>query len=178
TTESGTKQFHLNISLCPKAKSALLNSPGASGITDHDINESVNNPIFNQPSANITPELLNLLNSTSLSNTLDQETSKLQNEGDLLKAEISNADFTQTGVVKPLINKVAYFSGQVSVMGGSTWSILYSVEDALIAKINAAGPSAFTDDERSYIKTWLNDAMKDRQSHPDYSSQVLPGFNQ
>lgn len=178
TLESGTIQPHMNISLCPESKRQLLASPGGAGISDHDINMSVNDPRFNQPSVTTTPASPNLLNSTQLSNALGDETTKLQNEADSLKAEIANTDFTQTGVVKPLIEKVAYYSGQVSVMGGSTWSMLHSVEDALIAKIKAAGPSAFSPDEQSFITSWVNGAMKDRQDHPDYSSQVLPGFNQ
>ncbi len=63
-------------------------------------------------------------------------------------------------------------------MGGGALTILHSVEDALINRIKEAGPSSFSPEEQSYISTWVNLVMKDRQEHPDFSSQVLPGFNQ
>jgi hypothetical protein len=80
--------------------------------------------------------------------------------------------------VKRLIGKAAFFSGEVSVMGGGTWTILHGVEDALISKIKESGPSSFSADEQSYIAAWVNRVMTDRKENPDFSSQVLPGFNQ
>jgi hypothetical protein len=64
------------------------------------------------------------------------------------------------------------------VIGDGTYTKLHSVEDALISKIKELGPSSFSPNEQSYISTWVNHVMKDRQEHPDYSSSILPGFNQ
>jgi hypothetical protein len=157
--ESGTAPPHLNMK-CPKALDAFLNRPGAGATNTNSINS-------NQPT------------STSTDNSLDSEITRLNNEANNLKADISSATFTPgNGEVKRLIEKAAFFSGEVSVMGGGTWTILHGVEDALISKIKESGPSSFSADEQSYIAAWVNRVMTDRKEHPDFSSQVLPGFNQ
>lgn len=76
-----------------------------------------------------------------------------------------------------LINSVAYLSGEVSALG-TEYSILNSVEDALINKIKEADPSSFSPSDQSYITTWTNNAMADRQNQQqnDYSGKLLPGF--
>jgi hypothetical protein len=173
--ESNSKPPHLDISHCPDAKGELRNSPGGSTVTDQDLNQGINtNALYIQnPRA---------FKSTSNSTTEDfgtQEITKFNNEAAALKTTISSATFTPgNGIVKELINKVAFFGGEVSVMGGGTWTILHGVEDALISKIKESGPSSFSADEQSYIAAWVNRVMTDRKEHPDFSSQVLPGFNQ
>jgi hypothetical protein len=220
--ESGTAQPRLDILRCPNAKDVLLNTPGGEGLTNQNINLSVNDPKFNQPPTKVAspeeekkfldacssesgtaPPHLDMIHcpkamdaflnragatganisnsnpSTSTDNSLDSEITRLNNEGNNLKAAISSATFTPgNGEVKRLINSVSFLSGEVSVMGGGALTILHSVEDALINKIKEAGPSSFSPEEQSYISTWVNLVMKDRQEHPDYSSKVLPGFNQ
>jgi hypothetical protein len=157
--ESGTAPPHLNMK-CPKAIDAFLNRPGAGATNTNSINS-------NQPT------------STSTDNSLGSEITRFNNEANNLKADISSATFTPgNGMVKELINKVAFFGGEVSVMGGGTWTILHGVEDALISKIKESGPSSFSPDEQSYIAAWVNRVMTDRKENPDFSSQILPGFNQ
>ena len=223
--ESGTTQPRLDILRCPNAKDVLLNTPGGEGLTNQNINLSVNDPKFNQPPTKVAspeeekkfwdacslesgtaPPHLNMkcpkaidafLNrpgagatntnsinsnqptSTSTDNSLDSEITRLNNEANNLKADISSSTFTPgNGEVKRLIEKAAFFSGEASVMGGGTWTILHGVEDALISKIKESGPSSFSADEQSFIAAWVNRVMTDRKEHPDFSSQVLPGFNQ
>jgi hypothetical protein len=152
--ESNSKPPHLAMDRCPIATNALINSPEAKAI----------------PGSN---------NFSAVDSGLDSELTRLNNEADHLKADISSATFTPgNGEVKRLIEKAAFFSGEVSVMGGGTWTILHGVEDALISKIKESGPSSFSADEQSFIAAWANRVMTDRKEHPDFVSQVLPGFNQ
>jgi hypothetical protein len=95
----------------------------------------------------------------------------LKNDGDALIAEIENTDLNGTGVVEDLINKVYYYEGQVSAMGGGTWAYLHDVQDALLAKIKATGESAFTIPEQSAIEFFATKAEQSKLEHP--SSNVF-----
>jgi hypothetical protein len=134
--ESGTAQPRLDILRCPNAKDVLLKTPGGEGITNNDLNASVNFPFFNRlatpqeeqkfldacslesgtapPHLNMQcPKALdaflnrpgagatntNSINSnqptsTSTDNSLDSEITRLNNEANNLKADISSATFT------------------------------------------------------------------------------------
>jgi hypothetical protein len=82
---------------------------------------------------------------------LDAMVTELKNKGDALKTEIANTNLKNTGKVQDLINKVYYYEGQISAMGGGTWAYLHGVQDALIAKIKATGQSGFTVAEQAAI---------------------------
>jgi len=169
----------LTLSVSPPA--ALIGSTNA--LVSHSLPTTGLDPV--------TQKVLNSTlagNNTALTESLSknskdfetQEITKFQNEADVLKKEISAATFTPGyGLVKDLINKVRFFSGEVSAIGGGTWSILHSVEDALISKIKQSGPSAFDANEQSYIAGWVDRAMQNRREHPDVGSQLFnnPGFS-
>ena len=103
--------------------------------------------------------------------SLDAMITELKNKGDALKAEIANTNLANTGKVRDLINKVYYYEGQISAMGGGTWAYLHEVQDALIAKIKATGQSGFTVAEQASIGSFASDATKSKQEHP--SSNVF-----
>jgi hypothetical protein len=66
---------------------------------------------------------------------VDNELTRFNKEANVIKANISSATFKPgNGKVIQLINSVAYLSGEVSALG-TGYSILNSVEDALINKI-------------------------------------------
>jgi hypothetical protein len=110
--ESNSKPPHLAMDRCPNAINALINSPEARAI----------------PGSNAF---------SAVDSGLDSEITRLNNEADRLKADTSSATFTPgNGEVKRLIEEAAFFSGEVSVMGGGTWTILQGVEDALISKLS------------------------------------------
>lgn len=103
--------------------------------------------------------------------SLDESIIELKNEGDALKAEIANTDLAGTGLVESLIMKVAYYEGQISVMGGGTWAYLHDVQDALLAKIKATGESGFTIPEQALIQSFASNAEQSKLEHP--SSNVF-----
>jgi hypothetical protein len=70
-----------------------------------------------------------------------------------------------------LINKVLFYEGEISAMGGGTWAYLHQVQDALIAKIKATGQSGFTVPEQAAIDSFASNAAKSKQEHP--SSNVF-----
>jgi hypothetical protein len=70
-----------------------------------------------------------------------------------------------------LINKVYFYEGQVSAMGGGTWAYLHDVQDALIAKIKETGQSGFTVPEQAAIDMFATNAEQSKQEHP--SSNVF-----
>jgi hypothetical protein len=90
----------------------------------------------------------------------------LKNDGEALKAEIANTNLFNTGLVQNLINKVYYYQGQISVMGGGTWSYLHDVQDTLIAKIKGTGQDGFTIAEQAAIDSFATDAAQSKIEHP------------
>lgn len=96
---------------------------------------------------------------------LDAMITELKDQADALKIEIANSNLAGTGQVENLINKVYFFKGQVSAMGGGTWAYLHDVQDALIAKIKATGQSGFTVAEQASIDYFASEAAKDKLEH-------------
>ena len=88
--------------------------------------------------------IVSMIASQVKAQSLDAMVIELKNKADALKTEIANTDLKGTGQVQSLINKVYYYEGQVSAMGGGTWTYLHEVQDALITKIKATGQSGFT----------------------------------
>ena len=132
-----------------------------------------------QPATNLTATG-NLTNSNSnltaaqtqnsLGSFMDKQLSSLNREADSIKTQVSSAVFTPgNGKVIELINSLSYMRGEISALGAG-YSILHSAEDALISKIKAAGPSAFSPGEQSYITSWVNDAMTARQNENNFAS--------
>ena len=116
------------------------------------------------PSQNTTTASPPQQQQNSSEDFVDQELAKFNSQAVAIKSNISSATFTPgNGKVAELINSVAYLRGEVSTLGAG-YSILHSVEDALINKIKQSGPTAFSSSEQAYITTWVNDAMANRQS--------------
>jgi len=90
---------------------------------------------------------------------------------DVLKAQINSTNLAHTGQVENLINKVYYYEGEVSAVGGGTWTFLHDVQDTLLAKIKATGQSGFTAAELAAIDSFGNDVATSKQEHP--SSNVF-----
>jgi hypothetical protein len=95
----------------------------------------------------------------------------MKNEGDVLKAQINSTNLAHTGQVENLINKVYFYGGEVSAVGGGTWAYLHDVQDTLLAKIKATGQSGFTAAELAAIDSFGNDVATSKQEHP--SSNVF-----
>ena len=119
------------------------------------------------PLANAQP----MLNSTQLQTAIDKEVTRMKNEADVLKAQINSTNLAHTGQVENMINKVYYYEGEVSAVGGGTWAFLHDVQDTLLAKIKATGQSGFTAAELAAIDSFGNDAATSKQEHP--SSNVF-----
>lgn len=98
--------------------------------------------------------------------SLDDMVIELKITGDALKAEIANTDLNGTGLVESLINKVYFYEGQVSAMGGGTWAYLHDVQDALITKIKETGQSGFTMPEQAAIYVFATNAEQSKLEHP------------
>jgi hypothetical protein len=90
----------------------------------------------------------------------------LKNDGEALKAEIAMTDLFQTGLVEGLINKVYYYEGQISAMGGGTWAYLHDVQDTLIAAIKTTGQEGFTIPEQAAIDSFATNAAQSKIEHP------------
>lgn len=99
-------------------------------------------------------------------NGLDAMVNDLKNDGEALKAEIASTNLFKTGLVEGLINKVYYYEGQISVMGGGTWAYLHDVQDALIAKIKATGQNGFTIPEQATIDSFATNSAQSKILHP------------
>ncbi|VFJ14050.1 hypothetical protein [Candidatus Nitrosocosmicus franklandus] len=97
---------------------------------------------------------------------LDKMIEDLKADGEALKAEIKNTNLYKTGLVEGLINKVYYYKGQISVMGGGTWAYLHDVQDTLLAKIKATGEAGFTTSELASIDYFATTAAQDKIDHP------------
>lgn len=97
---------------------------------------------------------------------LDAMVTDLKNDGEALKAEIAMTNLFKTGLVEGLINKVYYYEGQISVMGGGTWAYLQDVQDTLIAKIKATGQDGFTIPEQAAIDLFATNAAQSKIEHP------------
>ena len=108
-----------------------------------NIPANVFNPLGNVSSFN-SSETQN-----SLASFTDKELAKFNTQADSIKAQISSATFTPgNGRVIELINSLSYMKGEISALSAG-YSILHSVEDALINKIKTTGPSAFSPGEQS-----------------------------
>jgi hypothetical protein len=97
---------------------------------------------------------------------LDAMVIDLKNDGEALKAEIAMTDLFQTGLVEGLINKVYYYEGQISAMGGGTWAYLHDVQDTLIAAIKTTGQEGFTIPEQASIDYFATQAAQSKIDHP------------
>ncbi len=97
---------------------------------------------------------------------LDAMITDLKNDGEALKVEIINTNLFKTGLVQNLINKIYYYQGQISVMGGGTWAYLHDVQDTLISKIKATGQDGFTIVEQASIDSFATDAAQSKILHP------------
>ena len=115
--------------------------------------------------------IVSMTASQTKAQSLDDMVIDIKNDGDALKAEIANTDLKGTGLVEDLINKVYYYEGQVSAMGGGTWAYLHDVQDALIAKIKETGQSGFTVPEQAAIDAFATNAEQSKLEHP--SSNVF-----
>ena len=115
--------------------------------------------------------IVSMIASQVKAQSLDAMVIELKNKADALKTEIANTDLKGTGQVQSLINKVYYYEGQVSAMGGGTWTYLHEVQDALITKIKATGQSGFTVAEQAAIDSFANGVTQSKQEHP--SSNVF-----
>lgn len=102
---------------------------------------------------------------------LDKMIEDLKADGEALKAEIKSTNLYKTGLVEGLINKVYYYKGQISVMGGGTWAYLHDVQDTLLAKIKGTGEAGFTTSELASIDYFATRAAQDKIDHP--SSNVF-----
>ncbi|WP_458743267.1 hypothetical protein [Candidatus Nitrosocosmicus sp. T] len=97
---------------------------------------------------------------------LDAMVTDLKNDGEALKAEIASTNLYKTGLVEDLIYKVAYYEGQISVMGGGTWAYLHDVQDTLLAKIKATDEDGFTTTELASIDYFATGAAQSKIEHP------------
>ena len=94
---------------------------------------------------------------------INEELSRFNEEANAIKANISSATFTaDNGKAIELINSVLFLREEVTAVGAG-YSILHSVEDALIIRIKEAGPSSFSPSEQGYITSWLNAAISNGQ---------------
>ena len=98
--------------------------------------------------------------------SLDQMINDLKADGDALKAEINSTNLYKTGLIEGLINKVYYYEGQISAMGGGTWAYLHDVQDTLLAKIKATGQDGFTISELASIDHFATGAAQSKIEHP------------
>lgn len=110
--------------------------------------------------------IVSLVASQAKAQSLDNMVIELKITGDALKAEIANTDLNGTGLVESLINKVYFYEGQVSAMGGGTWVYLHDVQDALITKIKETGQSGFTMPEQAAIYVFATNAEQSKLEHP------------
>ncbi len=97
---------------------------------------------------------------------MDAMINDLKNDGEALKTEINSTNLYKTNKVEDLIYKVAYYKGQISVMGGGTWAYLHDVQDTLLAKIKATGEDGFTASELASIDYFATQAAQSKIDHP------------
>jgi hypothetical protein len=107
-----------------------------------------------------------LLTPQQMNDAINKEVTDLKNEADALKAEIANTDLKNTGQVENLIQKVAFFEDEVSVIGGGTWGYLHDVQDALLAKIKETGQTGFTVAEQAAIDSFATDVSQSKLENP------------
>jgi PsbP-like protein len=130
----------------------------------------------------LTAIILIMISTTTVSvkaQSLDAMVTELKNEGDALKREIANSNLAGTGQLQGLINKVYFYKGEISAMGGGTWAYLHDVQDALLAKIKATGKSGFTVPELAAIDSFASDVATSKQEHPSSNvfDQTTPTAN-
>lgn len=101
---------------------------------------------------------------------LDSMVTNLKFQGILLKMEIAKTNLTGTNQLQNLINKVYFYGGEISAMGGGTWAYLHDVQDALLAKIKATGKSGFTEPELVSIDSFASNVVKSKQEHPSFNA--------
>jgi hypothetical protein len=97
---------------------------------------------------------------------LDSMITDLKNQENVLVVQIVTTNLTGTNQVQNLINKVYYYQGEISAMGGGTWSYLHDVQDTLLSKIKATGKSGFTVPELAAIDAFTSEVIKSKQEHP------------
>lgn len=91
-------------------------------------------------SAAVMTAIVSMVASQAKAPSIDDMVIDIKNDGDALETEIANTDLSgAAGLVEGLINKVYFYEGQVSAIGGGTWAYLHDVQDALIAKIKETG---------------------------------------